>query len=70
MAIDLLVILLVGLCMTWCAWLANDMLWDRWQGEKDAVEARRLTWLIALNLTGAVAGGTGLLVLALRTSIW
>lgn len=67
---ELLLIVAVMLCLALCAWLANDLLWDRWEAEKEKTEARRLTQLIALNLVACVIGGAGLLVLAFRASVW
>lgn len=67
---DLLVVVAVALALSFCAWLANDLLWERWEGEQDKEKARQLTWLIAANVAGVLIGTIGLVWLALRASVW
>lgn len=67
---DLVLIVAIGVLVAFIGWLANDLLWDRWEHEQEKRDARRLTWLIAANLVATVGAGIGLALLALRTSVW
>jgi hypothetical protein len=70
MVVNGLIGIVAIMALAFCGWLANDLLWDRWDDEKIKPEARRLTWLIAANLAAAMLGMVIIGVLVLRTSVW
>ena len=67
---DMLVGVVALLALAFCAWLANDLLWAKWDNEEARPEARRLTWLIAANLAAVVAGIACVVWLVLRAGVW